>query len=262
MAKISTYPNSGTVTLSDMLIGTDVADNNATKNFSIGDILALFNDPSTLTGFVPYIGANDDVDLGIWELLANGISLTGPINVPGVGYGISGQVLTSQGFSSAPTWGDPITFYSGTFFDTTDQLNGGATVANQVRINSTQETYGLSLGVNNRIDVEFTGVYFIGANLQLAFTGGASSYNVTVWYTVNDVIVPNSAFTFSTTSAQVDQTLAALSDTITLNAGDYLKFYWWSPATGMKLLATAAGTNPTRPLSTSVNINIFNVGQA
>jgi len=259
MAKISTYPTIGNPSLSDILIGTDSADNNATKNFSIGDVLGLFD----ASGLVPYTGANDDVDLGIWELSSNGITTSGPIGVTGDGYGTSGQVLTSQGPSAAPSWVDPITFYSGTFFDSTEQLNGGTTVANQVRINSTQEAYGLSLGVDNRIDVEFTGVYFVGANLQLAFTGGASSpYNVTVWYTINDVIVPNSAFTFSTSSAQLDQTLAALSDTVTLNAGDYLKFYWWSTVTGMKLLATAAGTNPTRPLSPSVNINIFNVGQA
>jgi hypothetical protein len=155
-----------------------------------------------------------------------------------------------------------IVFYSATFFDNTEQLNGGATVANQVRINSTQEAYGFTLGPDNRINITNSGIYFIGANLQLAFTGGASSpYNVTVWYTINDVIVPNSAFTFSTSSAQLDQTLATLTDTVTLNAGDYIKFYWWSTVTGMKLLTTAAGTNPTRPLSPSVNINIFNVGQ-
>jgi hypothetical protein len=47
---------------------------------------------------------------------------------------------------------------------------------------------------------------------------------------------------------------------IALAANDYLKFYWWSQATGMKLLATAAGTSPTRPLSPSVNVSIFNVG--
>ena len=95
--------------------------------------------------------------------------------------------------------------------------------------------------------------------MQLAFTGGASNYNVTVWFTVNNVIVPNSSFTFTTTGAQNDQTLATITDTIALNAGDNIKFYWWSQATGMRLIPTAAGTNPDRPLSPSVNITIFNV---
>lgn len=173
-------------------------------------------------------------------------------------YGTAGQVLSSLGPNLGLRWTNP--FYSATFFDTTDQPNGGATVANQVRINSTQQATGLSLGTN-RIDVLNAGIYFIGANLQLAFSGGASApYNVTVWFTINDVIVPNSAFTFSTSSAQNDQTLAALTDTVALAAGDYIKFFWWSTVTGMRLLTTAAGINPTRPFSPSVNINMFNVG--
>jgi len=150
--------------------------------------------------------------------------------------------------------------YSATFFDTTLQTNGGATIANQVLINSTQGADGFTLGPDNRINVTNPGIYFLSVGLQLSFTGGASNYNVTVWYTVDDVIVPNSSFTFTTTGAQNDQTLAKITDTITLTGGQYLKFYWWSQATGMRLLPTAAGTNPTRPLSPSVNVSIFNVG--
>jgi len=150
-------------------------------------------------------------------------------------------------------------FHSGTFFDTTTQNNAGATTANQVLINSTQTANGFTLGENNNIIVENDGTYFFSMSLQLAFTGGASNYNVTVWYTIDDVIIPNSAFTFTTSSAQNDQTLAIISDTIALTAGQSIKFYWWSQATGMKVLHTAAGTNPTRPLSPSVNVNIFNV---
>jgi hypothetical protein len=174
--------------------------------------------------------------------------------------GTSGQILTSQGAGSPATWVNPTALYSATFFDTTTQNNGGATVANQVAINSTQNANGFTLGPNDRINVTNDGTYFFSASMQLTFTGGASNYNVTVWYTVNDVIVPNSAFTFTTTGAQNDQTLAVITDTIALTAGQYLKFYWWSQATGMKLLATAAGTSPTRPLSPSVNVSIFNVG--
>ena len=127
-------------------------------------------------------------------------------------------------------------------------------------INSTQIANGFTLGPDNRINVTNAGTYFLSLGLQLSFTGGASNYNVTVWYTVDDVIVPNSAFTFTTTGAQNDQTLAKITDTIALTAGQYLKFYWWSQATGMRLLPTAAGINPTRPLSPSVNVSIFNVG--
>jgi len=155
----------------------------------------------------------------------------------------------------------PVSLYSGTFFDTTLQTNGGATVANQVLINSVQDadTNGFTIGPNSRINIINTAIYYINLNLQFVFTGGASSYNITTWYTINDVIVPNSGFTFDTTGAQNDQTLAVLSDTIKLTAGQYIKFYWWSPATGIKILTTAAGTNPTRPFTPSVKLNIFNI---
>jgi hypothetical protein len=150
---------------------------------------------------------------------------------------------------------------SATFFDTTTQNNAGATAANQVLINSTQNANGFTLGPDNRVNVTFAGNYYLDFATHFTFTGGATApYNVTLWYTVDDVIVPNSAFTFTTTGAQNDQTLGRLSDTIALNAGQYIKFYWWSAVTGMKLLATAAGSNPTRPLSPSVNFSIFNVG--
>jgi hypothetical protein len=41
MSTISSYPNDGNVTYSDKLIGTDANDSNKTKNFTVGDILAL-----------------------------------------------------------------------------------------------------------------------------------------------------------------------------------------------------------------------------
>jgi len=67
MAKISTYPVISIPTLNDLLIGTDVANLNDTKNFSLGDIATLI-----ISGnYVPYIGANQDVFLGAFNISAN-----------------------------------------------------------------------------------------------------------------------------------------------------------------------------------------------
>jgi hypothetical protein len=176
--------------------------------------------------------------------------------------GVSGIIKLKDAIGNVQLLSDFIVnpvLYSATFFDTTLQTNGGATVANQVLINSAQATKGFTLNPNSSISVLNDGTYFFNCNLQLAFTGGASNYNVTVWYTIDDAIVPNSAFTFTTTGAQNDQTLASITDTIALTSGQYIKFYWWSQATGMRLIPTSAGTNPTRPLSPSVNLSIFNV---
>jgi hypothetical protein len=167
---------------------------------------------------------------------------------------IYGNVQLVSDFISTPV------LYSGSFFDTTLQTNAGATSSNQVLIGNTQISSGFTLNGDNSITILNTAKYFFNCSLQLAFTGGSSNYNVTVWYSIDNVIEPNSAFTFTTTGAQNDQTLAVITDTKLINAGQKIRFYWFSQATGMRLLPTVAGTNPTRPLSPSVNINIFNVG--
>jgi hypothetical protein len=167
---------------------------------------------------------------------------------------IMGNIQPLSDFISTPF------LYSGSFFDTTLQTNAGATSSNQVLIGNTQISSGFTLNGDNSITILNTAKYFFNCSLQLAFTGGASNYNVTVWYSIDNVIEPNSAFTFTTTGAQNDQTLAVITDTKLINAGQKIRFYWFSQATGMRLLPTVAGTNPTRPLSPSVNINIFNVG--
>lgn len=112
MAKIETYtvadsPISG----SDKLIGTDSAHDNATKNFTIAEIADYI---SSGTGYVPYTGATDDVDLGSYNLMASqvvssavqtqDITITGVVSFDG-SQGTAGQVLISQGIGNTPIWG-------------------------------------------------------------------------------------------------------------------------------------------------------------
>jgi len=77
MAKISTYPNASSPQLSDMLIGSEVGDGNATKNFTIASILGLAN----LGGFVPYTGATGNVDLGLYSLTADSATISDGLTV-------------------------------------------------------------------------------------------------------------------------------------------------------------------------------------
>jgi hypothetical protein len=116
MAKISTYPFASPVTLSDMVIGTDVNNSNATKNFEVEAILGLANDPTVLTEFIPYTGATGSVNLGTYSINADEVTgnilgaLTriyiengADISLDG-DEGNSGEVLTSQGSGNTPTW--------------------------------------------------------------------------------------------------------------------------------------------------------------
>jgi hypothetical protein len=154
----------------------------------------------------------------------------------------------------------PAVLYYGNFYDTTTQTNAGSTSANLVTINTTQNSKGITVGSQGKITFQNAGAYLINFLGQFAFTGGASNYEVTVWYAKNGTIVPNSSYTFTTTSAQGAQTLANLEDICIANSGDYIQIYWSAQATGMALTPTAAGTNPTRPVSPSCNLVVYNVG--
>ena len=111
MAKISTYPIINLPLLTDILIGSDVANSNVTKNFAIEDILELLSDYYAAVGtgaagyvltsngtgiaptwqagpggsFVPYTGATANVDLGVYDLKADYIEGTDEIYSPIVG---------------------------------------------------------------------------------------------------------------------------------------------------------------------------------
>jgi len=64
MPRISSYNQAAPAELTDKLIGTEISADNATKNFTIGSLLALFNSASvpssvTSTGTIGQIAANE-----------------------------------------------------------------------------------------------------------------------------------------------------------------------------------------------------------
>lgn len=91
MAKISTYANDSTPSLSDKLIGTDVDNMNQTKNFTIAQVLSLAN----LGTYVPYTGATTHVNLGSNNITANSIIKAG---------GTSSQFLKADGSVDSNTY--------------------------------------------------------------------------------------------------------------------------------------------------------------
>jgi len=61
MAKISTYPEVVPPALDDLIIGTDVSNSNATKNFVIEDVLALGASYKVYTALLTQTGTNAPV---------------------------------------------------------------------------------------------------------------------------------------------------------------------------------------------------------
>ena len=152
--------------------------------------------------------------------------------------------------------------YYGNFARSTNMASGGTTSDNLVTWDTTNISRGMSISGTDTSKIVFAnpGTYNINFLGQFNFTGGSSDYHITTWYSKNGVQVPSSAFTFTTASAQNSQVLANIEAPIQVTSGDYIQFHWWSAATGMSLIATAAGTNPTRPASPSANLTIYNVG--
>ena len=152
--------------------------------------------------------------------------------------------------------------YYGNFARSTNMSSGGTTSDNLITWDTTNQSKGMSISETDASKIVFAnpGTYNLNFLGQFNFTGGASNYNITTWFSKNGVQVPSSAFTFTTTTAQGSQVLANIESPITAASGDYIQFHWWSGASGMSLISTAAGTNPTRPASPSANLTIYNVG--
>ena len=200
MAKISTYPSDNNPSLSDRLIGSDAESNNATKNYSIFNVLDVIGDyyadagtgPAgyVLTsngsglaptwqaaggsgGYVPYTGATGDVSLGNYGIGADYVSILGSGLYIDFGVEIQlnedpgqyGEIMMSQGTGDNPQW---VTFasvfnsYKGSFYSSTTQtLTGGANVGIPVRLPITDAP--LTNGVS--IDIDGSGnPTFITAN--------------------------------------------------------------------------------------------------
>ena len=92
MGKISTYAQVSSPSLSDKVIGTDVSNMDATKNFTIADILSLGSSSGL---FVPYTGALANVNLGSYSLTANSIIKSG---------GTASQFLKADGSVDSNTY--------------------------------------------------------------------------------------------------------------------------------------------------------------
>jgi hypothetical protein len=181
---------------------------------------------------------------------------------PGSTYAYLGSVIPANRIAKLSDITPSAVLYYGNFARSTNMSSGGTTSDNVVSWDTTNISNGMSINGTDATKITFqvSGTYNINFLGQFNFTGGSSDYHITTWYSKNGVNVASSAFTFTTGSSQNSQVLANIEAPIQVVAGDYIQFHWWSGAAGMAMLATAAGTNPTRPASPSANLTIYNVG--
>jgi len=117
MAKISTYPVDSSLSGSDLLIGTDADNANATKNYSLGDIAAFVQSlaPANtlqevldagntatqdiyLTGDITILGATNFINAA--NSTIGNLRVTANLKDSASSSGTSGQVLTSVGLAT------------------------------------------------------------------------------------------------------------------------------------------------------------------
>ena len=257
MGKISGYAIDSTPNVGDKLIGTDVNDMNATKNFTIGQILSLGASSGLL---VPYTGAVAHVDLGVHDIAANSFIKQG---------GTSAQFLKADGTVDSTVYATAasvsgLTPYYGSFYDTTNQAALAVNTAYPVKLNSTDltSTSGFSVivdGLGNKtiLKAAHAGVYNIAFSAQLRRGSGGSSESVDFWLRRDGVNVPHTN-TVVSVQANAGFLVAAWNFFIQMDAGTEVQLMWATTSTAIELTyGSATGIHPETP---SVILTVNKVG--
>jgi len=232
MAKISTYPSVGNPNLSDMLIGTDSADNNATKNFTIGSMLALVNDPSILTDFVPYTGANQDVDLGSFGITAD--------------FGNFGA-LSVQGQNP---------FVYGQLYSTATQQQTVINTPLAVQYPGVILSDNIYIVTSEKITVSANGVYMITVTARVDHTSGGGDAQISFWAAKLGLNIPFSRQVYTVANQHIQEITYSFLTRIADN--EDVVIYWSTSNLNAKLVPTVPG-GP-YPAAPSAMVHIYKVG--
>ena len=132
----------------------------------------------------------------------------------------------------------------------------GATGANVVTLDSSLIRSGVTIESTSHIKVLSNGIY----NLQFSFQLFTTSINspISIWLSKGGVNVLASN-TVITVPGNSTNSFAAWNFMIPLLANEYVELYWNSTDTGMTILHSAAGTNPTIPEAPAVIVTINQV---
>jgi hypothetical protein len=141
--------------------------------------------------------------------------------------------------------------YWGSFYDTTDQNNGGTTAANLMTVNSADPANnGVTMVDGSKLTFANAGVYNIQFSAQFIKTD-SNNDDVDIWIKKNGTNIPftNSSITITGNNGKL---IAAWNFVISLNSGDYIQFYWHSADIDASLQHMDAKTDPVRPDTPSI----------
>ena len=150
----------------------------------------------------------------------------------------------------------------GSFYDTGNHT-ALANVATAVFLNGTAVANDVYIGSpTSRVYVNSAGVYNIQFSIQLSNTGTGTSNidDVTIWFRLNGINIPNSASITQvpSRSGTIDgHIILDLNFMLEMNAGDYVELYWTSD-TGTTALNTypASVIAPIHPASPATILTV------
>ena len=151
--------------------------------------------------------------------------------------------------------------YFGVFHDTTDQTAAAANTAYAIKLNSTDESNGVSVVSNDRVTIANGGTYDFQFSLQLVNTD-SQEHDVDIWLRKNgsDVSDSNSRVTVPAKHGSVDgHLLPAWNFVFTAAANDYYQLMWSTASTTVSVETLPARTSPTIPLTPSVIVTVTQV---
>ena len=137
-------------------------------------------------------------------------------------------------------------FPYGAFSSTQTQTAGATNTPQQITLNSTDFSNGVSLNAANDITVKYAGIYNFAFSVQ-ATNSDTQNHDVDIFFRKNGVPLANSASVFtvlSTHGGQPGYQVTAANFFIKVLPTDYIEMYWSTNSTQVQLNYLPAITTP------------------
>lgn len=139
----------------------------------------------------------------------------------------------------------------GAFSRNTSQTAPVAMTPAVIEYDTTEESSGIYLSNNSRLNVRNAGVYNVQFSIQLASDDNALQY-ADVWFRKNGTDIPRSASRFDLpirkAAGNPSHVIGTVNIFVDLAAGDYVEVAGLVSATTVSLISYAATTSPARPI--------------
>ena len=227
----------------------------ATANDALGQIAALAQEAAVCCS-VTDVKATQALDQIAMLAQETEVSIASADNKANQALALLNQLATTvEGLQMAPPPREFKRSRYGSFLDTTTQTAGTINTATPITFNTTDLSRGVYLGTpTSRVYVDTEGVYDFQTSLQLDSTV-ATDEHFYLWIAVNGTDVPNSASTVRL-KGNNSESILALNFFLSLNAGDYVEFYFSVTDLGVRVQYVAA--TPPVPAIPSIILTVSN----